>query len=59
MGNLNSPGVYRKIPSDFSAVQAVMEHQVGGRGVCLILRIWWTRVEELREKVKLARLWEN
>lgn len=32
--SLNSPWIYHKIPSDFRAVQVVMEHQVVGRGVC-------------------------
>lgn len=33
VGSLNSSWIYHKIPSDSSAVQAVMEHQVGARGV--------------------------
>lgn len=33
VSSLNSSWIYHKIPSDFSAMQAVMEHQVGARAV--------------------------
>lgn len=35
VGSLNSSWIYHKIPSDFRSVRAVIEHQVGARGVCV------------------------
>lgn len=36
MVSLNLSWVYHKLPSDFSAAQAVMGRQVGARGVCVL-----------------------